>query len=162
MRPRDESTKPTEPNDSIKSGALRDPLLLPHPPPPRHRPLSQRFYDHWRHPHGTLGRQVPGMLTYVQAHQLDTDRLGPGQDEYDGVAMPSFDSPKDANGLVDRPWFVDNWVSRPDRGRRQSLQTAVVVPRSPDKGRAPASPRSSDRGCRHNVVCTTPGRSSSA
>ena len=43
------------------------------------------------------------MLTYVQGHQFDTDRLGPGQDRYDGVAMPSFDSPKDAAALVDDP-----------------------------------------------------------
>ena len=22
----------------------------------------QRFHDHWRHPHGTMGRQIPGMF----------------------------------------------------------------------------------------------------
>ena len=83
----------------------------------------QRFHDHWRHPHGTLGRQIPGMLTYVQAHQFDTDRLGPGQDEYDGVAMPSFDSSKDAAALVNEPSFVDN--IRPDEPLFQDLSRVI-------------------------------------
>ena len=83
----------------------------------------QRFHDHWRHPHGTLGRQIPGMLTYVQAHQFDTDRLGPGQDKYDGVAMPSFDSPKAAAALVDEPLFVDN--IRPDEPLFQDLPRVI-------------------------------------
>lgn len=83
----------------------------------------QRFHDHWRHPHGTLGRQIPGMLTYVQAHQFDSDRLGPGQDEYDGVAMPSFDSATDAAALVDEPLFVDD--IRPDEPLFQDLPRVV-------------------------------------
>ncbi|MDN4633596.1 EthD family reductase [Sphingomonas sp. PsM26] len=83
----------------------------------------QRFHDHWRHPHGTMGRQIPGMLTYVQGHQFDTDRLGTGQDQYDGVAMPSFDSHKDAAALVDEPLFVDN--IRPDEPLFQDLPNVI-------------------------------------
>ena len=83
----------------------------------------QRFHDHLRHPHGTLGRQIPGMLTYVQAHQFDTDRLGPGQDEFDAVSMPSFDSAKDADALVDEPLFVEN--IRPDEPLFQDLPRVV-------------------------------------
>ncbi len=63
------------------------------------------------------------MLTYVQAHQFDTDRLGPGQDEYDGVAMPSFDSPRAAAALVDEPLFVDN--IRPDEPLFQDLPRVI-------------------------------------
>ncbi|MFC5676901.1 EthD domain-containing protein [Aeromicrobium endophyticum] len=83
----------------------------------------QRFHDHLRHPHGTMGRQIPGMLTYVQAHQFDTDRLGPGQDEFDAVSMPSFDSAKDADALVDEPLFVEN--IRPDEPLFQDLTRVV-------------------------------------
>lgn len=63
------------------------------------------------------------MLTCFQAHQLDTDRLGPGQDEFDGVAMSSFDSPKDAAALVDEPLFVEN--IRPDEPLFQDLPRVV-------------------------------------
>ena len=37
----------------------------------------QRFHDHWRYPHGTLGRQIPGMLTYVPGQTASTSRISP-------------------------------------------------------------------------------------
>ena len=65
------------------------------------------------------------MLSYVQAHQFDTDRLGPGQDQYDGVAMPSFDSPEDAAALIDEPLFVEN--IRPDEPLFQDLPNVIFL-----------------------------------
>src|SRR3546814_13240624 len=44
------------------------------------------FHDYYRHPHGTMGRNMTTMRGYVQNHQIDTDRLGPGQARFDAVA----------------------------------------------------------------------------
>src|SRR3546814_3854006 len=43
------------------------------------------FHDYYRHPHGTMGRNMTTMRGYVQNHQIDTDRLGPGQARFDAV-----------------------------------------------------------------------------
>lgn len=80
---------------------------------------SQEFHDHWRHPHGTMGRLIPGLVDYLQAHQVHTDLLGDGQAEYEGVAIAAFDSPETAAGLVTEPQYVDHVV--PDEPLFQDL-----------------------------------------
>ncbi|MGW5580684.1 EthD domain-containing protein [Micromonospora chokoriensis] len=69
---------------------------------------SQEFHDHWRHPHGTMGRLIPGLNSYVQAHQVHTDALGAEQAEYEGVAISSFDSPQAAMSLLTEPQYVNH------------------------------------------------------
>ena len=80
---------------------------------------SQDFHDHWRHPHGTMGRLIPGLNDYVQAHQVHTDVLGPGQAEYEGVAISAFDSADVASGLLSEPQYVDHVA--PDEPAFQDL-----------------------------------------
>lgn len=76
--------------------------------PRRDGVTSQQFHDHWRHPHGTMGRLIPGLNSYVQAHQVHTDLLGPEQHEVEGVAISDFDSPAAATGLLSEPQYVDH------------------------------------------------------
>lgn len=99
----------------------------------------QEFHDHWRHPHGTMGRLIPGMRDYVQAHQVPTDLLGPGQDEFEGVAIAAFDSAGEAAGLATEAQYVDH--VQPDEPSFQDLSISpslrflstdeeVLVPRA--------------------------------
>jgi hypothetical protein len=67
---------------------------------------SQEFHDHWRHPHGTLGRLVPGPLCYVQSHQIHTDLLGPDQARFDGVGELIFETAKAAMELWQDPYYT--------------------------------------------------------
>ncbi|CAA9238240.1 MAG: hypothetical protein AVDCRST_MAG52-1452 [uncultured Blastococcus sp.] len=87
--------------------------------PRRDGVTSQRFHDHWRHPHGTMGRVIPGLNSYVQAHQVHTDLLAPEQSEYEGVAISDFDSPAAATGLLTEPQYVDHVA--PDEPSFQDL-----------------------------------------
>ncbi|GAB2601215.1 hypothetical protein Aab01nite_64140 [Paractinoplanes abujensis] len=96
---------------------------------------AEEFHDHWRHPHGTMGRLIPGLRSYVQAHQVDTDLLGAGQDEVAGVAISSFDSAADASGLLSEPQYVDHVqpdepaFQIPERSRFLSTDEEVLVAR---------------------------------
>ncbi|CAA9450068.1 MAG: hypothetical protein AVDCRST_MAG02-680 [uncultured Rubrobacteraceae bacterium] len=95
----------------------------------------REFHDHWRHPHGTMGRLIPGLRSYVQAHQIPTDLLGPDQDEFEGVVVAAFDSADQATGLADEPQYVDR--VQPDepsfqdlpKNRFFSTDEEVLVPR---------------------------------
>jgi hypothetical protein len=80
---------------------------------------AQEFHDHWRHPHGTMGRLMPGLITYVQAHRIDTALLGPGQDEYEGVAVSLLESPEAVADAVGAPQYVDHVA--PDEPSFQDL-----------------------------------------
>lgn len=84
---------------------------------------SQEFHDHWRHPHGTMGRLIPGLLSYVQAHQVHTNLLGPEQCEYEGVAISSFDSAEAALALSSDPQYVDHVA--PDEASFQDLDKGI-------------------------------------
>jgi uncharacterized protein (TIGR02118 family) len=69
---------------------------------------SEEFHDHYRHPHGTLGRQIPTFRDYVQSHQVHTDRLGDGQETFEAVAEVWFDTVSDAMGLADDPHYIEH------------------------------------------------------
>jgi hypothetical protein len=79
---------------------------------------SEEFHDHYRHPHGTLGRRIPGFRGYVQAHQFTSPLLGDDQAIYEAVAEVWFDTVGDGVRLgedkhylehlqPDEPLFVD-------------------------------------------------------
>ena len=95
----------------------------------------QEFHDHWRHPHGTLGRQIPGLVTYVQAQQVDTATLDEGQREYEAVAISSFDSPRAAAALALEPQYVEHVAPDEEsfqdipKGRFFSTEEEVLVSR---------------------------------
>src|ERR1700754_496257 len=67
---------------------------------------SEEFHDHYRHPHGTLGRQIPTFRQYVQSHQVHSDRLGEGQETFEAVAEVWFDTVQDAVGLAEDPHYI--------------------------------------------------------
>jgi uncharacterized protein (TIGR02118 family) len=69
---------------------------------------SHEFHDHYRHPHGTLGRQISTFRQYVQSHQVHTDRLGDGQEVFEAVAEVWFDTVPDAVGLADDPHYLEH------------------------------------------------------
>jgi uncharacterized protein (TIGR02118 family) len=67
---------------------------------------SEEFHDHYRHPHGTLGRMISTFRHYVQSHQVHTDRLGDQQEVFEAVAEVWFDTVSDAVGLADDPHYI--------------------------------------------------------
>lgn len=69
---------------------------------------SSEFHDHWRHPHGTMGRNIPSLRTYVQSHQIHTDLLGPGQAQFEGIAESTFDTNDDAANFGADPYYVQH------------------------------------------------------
>jgi len=74
---------------------------------PRRPDVSQRyFHDHWRHPHGTLGRHISTMRGYVQSHQIHSDLLGPEQTHFEGCAELWFDNVADAASFPSEPVYV--------------------------------------------------------
>ncbi|MEU7562251.1 EthD domain-containing protein [Streptomyces eurythermus] len=106
---------------------------------PREGLTLQEFHDHWRHPHGTMGRLVPGLTSYAQAHRIrtelldaeTTEYLAAATTEYEGVAISGFDSPGEALALSDEPQFTDHvqpdedlWC---DRSRLRWLSTTEEV-----------------------------------
>lgn len=100
-----------------------------------HGVSPQEFHDHWRHPHGTMGRNIPTLRSYVQAHQIHTDFLGSDQAEFEGIAESTFDTLRDARAFGEEPYYKKyiqpdepNFV---DQRRLQWLNTEeeVLVPR---------------------------------
>jgi uncharacterized protein (TIGR02118 family) len=74
---------------------------------PRREDISpQEFHDHYRHPHGTLGRMIPTFRVYVQSHQIESALLGPDQRRFEAVAEVWFDTAADAIGLADDPHYL--------------------------------------------------------
>lgn len=67
---------------------------------------KQEFHDHWRHPHGTMGRNIPSLRTYVQAHQIDSDFLSSDQTDFEGIALSTFDNLDDAAAFGTDPYYV--------------------------------------------------------
>lgn len=66
----------------------------------------EEFHDYYRHPHGTMGRNMTTMRGYVQNHQIDTDRLGPDQARFDAVAEIWLDNEADVQTFRDEPILV--------------------------------------------------------
>jgi uncharacterized protein (TIGR02118 family) len=76
---------------------------------PRRPDISPaEFHDHYRHPHGTLGKQIPAFRGYVQSHQIGSSALGPDQTQFEAVAEVWFDTVGDAVGLADDPHYLEH------------------------------------------------------
>jgi EthD domain len=63
------------------------------------------FHDHWRHPHGTWGKQISTIQQYVQSHRIHCDRLDAAQDRYEGCAEVWLDSIEDCRGMGQHPTY---------------------------------------------------------
>lgn len=86
---------------------------------PRLKSLTpQEFHDHYRHPHGTIGRNISVLRGYSQAHQVDCPYLDERQTRFEACAENWYDSAADAAALaveplylsdvqIDEPLFVD-------------------------------------------------------
>jgi hypothetical protein len=83
----------------------------------------QEFHDHWRHPHGTAGRLIPGLRDYVQAHRIDTPQFAQSDTAVHGVAISSFDSAAEALGLLDEPQYTRE--VQPDEPAFQDLDNNI-------------------------------------
>jgi hypothetical protein len=66
----------------------------------------EQFHDHYRHPHGTIGRHMSTMRGYVQSHQIHTDRLNADQTRFEAVAEVWLDNDKDAREFRKEPILV--------------------------------------------------------
>ncbi|MFY9327612.1 MAG: EthD domain-containing protein [Georgfuchsia sp.] len=72
----------------------------------RHDFTPQQFHDYYRHPHGTMGRNLSTLRKYVQSHQINTELLGTDQSRFDAVAEACFDSEKDAMSFRGHPFII--------------------------------------------------------
>jgi hypothetical protein len=78
---------------------------------PRKAGLSAiEFHDHWRHPHGTVGRRISTIRKYVQSHHIECSLLDAKQTRYEGIAEVWMDSVGDALGLSEEPTYVRDAV----------------------------------------------------
>lgn len=78
---------------------------------PRAKHLTpQQFHDHYRHPHGTLGRHISTMRAYVQNHQVHTDLLGEEQTRFEACAEVWFDNVEDAITFPSEPIYVRDLI----------------------------------------------------
>ncbi len=64
------------------------------------------FHDHYRHPHGTMGRTISIMRAYIQSHQIHSDLLGPEQTHFEATAEVWVDSIDDARSFGTEPNYV--------------------------------------------------------
>lgn len=69
---------------------------------------KQYFHDHYRHPHGTLGRRISYMRGYTQSHQFDTDLLGPDQRQFEACAEVWMDNVHAAQNFGTEPNYVNH------------------------------------------------------
>lgn len=69
---------------------------------------KQYFHDHYRHPHGTLGRRISYMRGYTQSHQFDTDLLGPDQRRFEACAEVWMDNVHAAQNFGTEPNYIDH------------------------------------------------------
>jgi len=89
---------------------------------PRRKDISsEEFHDHYRHPHGTLGKEISSFRGYVQSHQIPSALLGDDQTRFEAVAEVWFDTVADAVGLADDPHYVEH--VRPDEPKFVDLET---------------------------------------
>jgi uncharacterized protein (TIGR02118 family) len=78
--------------------------------PRRKEVARQEFHDHWRHPHGTLARNISTIRKYVQSHQIHCSLLDDRQTRYEGIAEVWMDSVADAAALAEEPTYVRDLV----------------------------------------------------
>lgn len=74
--------------------------------PPRADISLQAFHDHWRHPHGTIARNIRQVRRYVQNHRIPSDVVGPNPTRFEGIGEGWFDTIEDCLALADVPYMV--------------------------------------------------------
>lgn len=67
---------------------------------------SQLFHDHYRHPHGTLGRHISTMRGYVQSHQVHNDLLDDRQTRFEACAEVLLDNVADGASFGEEPVYL--------------------------------------------------------
>lgn len=70
----------------------------------------QEFHDHWRHPHGTMGRQISILRKYVQGHRIECELLDDDQTRYEGIAEAWIDSIADAEYFPTEPIYAGRLI----------------------------------------------------
>jgi len=109
---------------------------------PRRADVSvEEFHDHYRHPHGTLGKEITGFRGYVQSHQMDTDLLGGSQARFEAVAEVWFDNAADAARLGEDPHYLEH--VRPDEPNFIDMENLTFLFTTEDVVTAGPDPRSS-------------------
>lgn len=83
--------------------------------PPRQDISLQGFHDHWRHPHGTLGRNVMQLRRYIQNHRIESSALPSDPVRFQGVAEGWFDSLEECVALGASSYMSDHVI--PDEER---------------------------------------------
>lgn len=78
--------------------------------PRRKDVTSEWFHDHYRHPHGTLGRRISTFRAYTQCHQVHSDLLGPDQTRFEATAEVWFESVTDARNFPEEPVYVNDVI----------------------------------------------------
>ena len=68
----------------------------------------QHFHDHYRHPHGTLGRHISKMRGYVQSHQVHSELLDDRQTRFEACAEVWLDSVADAATFGEDPVYLSD------------------------------------------------------
>ena len=69
---------------------------------------QQYFHDHYRHPHGTMGRRISTMMAYTQSHHFHSDLLGDDQTYFEACAEVWLDRPQDAIDFGKEPNYVEH------------------------------------------------------
>ncbi|HEY3657592.1 MAG TPA: EthD domain-containing protein [Steroidobacteraceae bacterium] len=93
---------------------------------PRRKDLSeQEFHDHWRHPHGTISRQMLTLRAYVQSHRTRSQLLPQEQEIFDGITEVWFDNLSDALGVKENPAYLR--YNGPDEPRFVDMERLIFV-----------------------------------
>lgn len=69
---------------------------------------KQEFHDHYRHPHGTLGRRISLMRSYSQSHQIPSPLLDDKQSYFEACAEVGIDSIEDARRFGSDPVYLED------------------------------------------------------
>jgi uncharacterized protein (TIGR02118 family) len=75
---------------------------------PRKASISEEeFHAHWRHPHGTLAKDIDTFRHYIQAHKITAPQVPGLGSPHDGVAELWFDSLEGAETLAENAHYAD-------------------------------------------------------
>lgn len=66
-----------------------------------------QFHDHYRHPHGTLARDMPTLLNYTQSHQIETPLLDDSQRRFEAIMEVRLAGTNDWFGFRTNPYLVE-------------------------------------------------------
>lgn len=100
---------------------------------------AEQFHAYYRHPHGTLARGMPTLLSYTQAHQIDCDLLDATQRRLEAIMEVRLAEPTDWFGFRTNPYLVEHLLDDEpnfiDLPRCAGLATHEEVLPGPSKDR---------------------------